>query len=557
MFSKVKFAKTFSKQTARLRVICWMGIVGNPILGFVANQFYPEQTDPLWARFALSGILLSSYILLDSNQLSELKRDFQLLPGALAATVYSLLMVATNGWVANQAVNMVLVATIVFTIFDDERMAWSYCVFLWSCAIAVAAYRGDIGDGIQIMLSCGVASMLGMVAIFARHDATMENQAFEKAADSVLENMTDGVIVYDANSIITFVNPAASRILGVQSKDLIGTKATDSIWICAKEDGSDIALSEYPSQLALLSGQAIHDYLMRIQRADGSLFFVSVHAVPVFIAGSTTPAEAIVTFRDVTELRASDQRIKEQQALIVNASRLSAMGEFASGVIHEISNPLSILGMRIAQLRMYVEKGEKEPGQTLETVNQVDKTVKRIGDIIRSMRALSRGRSEQPPESIAVVDLIKEAREAFQIQLHRAEIELKVNVDPELKLTVRAGLVLQILINLVNNAIYAIQDFEEKWIAIDASEKDGMVFISVTDCGKGIPAEVVKNLMQPFYTTKPLGKGTGIGLSISRKIAADHGGELRYSNKSGHTSFILSLPQKPVASASPEATQAS
>lgn len=99
----------------------------------------------------------------------------------------------------------------------------------------------------------------------------------------------------------------------------------------------------------------------------------------------------------------------------------------------------------------------------------------------------------------------------------------------------------QVLLNLLNNSIYAIQSLPNQWIEISVITNDEKVEIRITDSGNGIQSDVQSKMMQPFFTSKPFGHGTGLGLSISKSIIASHGGQLFYDENTDHTSFVVQL----------------
>jgi C4-dicarboxylate-specific signal transduction histidine kinase len=131
-------------------------------------------------------------------------------------------------------------------------------------------------------------------------------------------------------------------------------------------------------------------------------------------------------------------------------------------------------------------------------------------------------------------------RERFRIHSVRV---ISPKVDSRLRVRCREVQIVQVLLNLLQNAFDAISGMEgNNWIAIEAEASEQRVILSVIDSGHGIRPELRDRIMEPFFTTKPIGKGTGLGLSISRTIAQDHNGELRYHERDGHTCFSLTLP---------------
>lgn len=111
-----------------------------------------------------------------------------------------------------------------------------------------------------------------------------------------------------------------------------------------------------------------------------------------------------------------------------------------------------------------------------------------------------------------------------------------------INIEVRPTQISQVLLNLLSNAIDAVEKSNEKWIELRGFTRDHSVFITVTDSGKGIPPVVASRLMEPFFTTKEVGKGTGLGLSISKRIIEEYRGQLYYDTSSPQTRFVIELP---------------
>jgi C4-dicarboxylate-specific signal transduction histidine kinase len=122
-------------------------------------------------------------------------------------------------------------------------------------------------------------------------------------------------------------------------------------------------------------------------------------------------------------------------------------------------------------------------------------------------------------------------------------IEMHIDEMPNWIIKCRSVQILQVLVNLLNNAFDAIKGFEEKWVRIEFSEQKETYVIAITDCGNGIPDSVYKKMFDPFFTTKKVGQGTGLGLSISKGLVEDNKGTIVYDTKSPHTRFVLSFPK--------------
>lgn len=248
-----------------------------------------------------------------------------------------------------------------------------------------------------------------------------------------------------------------------------------------------------------------------------------------------------VMSRRVMEAR----RLIEQQRLQMLANyRLSALGEMAGGVAHEINNPLAIIKARAEMLREQAESGACDLAEVVETTTTIERTCARIAKIIKGLRTFSRSGDGDPARPESVRRIVDETLELCREKLRSQQIDLRVSLPTaDLVMNCRATEISQVLLNLVSNAKDAVADSAEKWIAIEGRELHDAIEISVTDSGPGVPVAIRDKIMQPFFTTKEIGDGTGLGLSISSGIARGHFGSLRLDVEAKHTHFVLRIPK--------------
>ena len=141
--------------------------------------------------------------------------------------------------------------------------------------------------------------------------------------------------------------------------------------------------------------------------------------------------------------------------------------------------------------------------------------------------------------------LVADALELCSSRFHYHRVRMKVSAIPEdLKIEARGVQIAQVLLNLLNNSFDAVEHLEDRWISIDVAETPDAVELSVTDSGKGVPAEIREKIMQPFFTTKEIGKGTGLGLSISKGIVDSHSGQFFLDAACANTRFVVRLPKR-------------
>lgn len=271
-------------------------------------------------------------------------------------------------------------------------------------------------------------------------------------------------------------------------------------------------------------------------------------AVPVLVGKSLLreSKDQIIAFvLDLSERKRQEQIIDEQRQRMITSSKLSALGEMSGGIAHEINNPLAIIHGKAGQLRELAEAGRITPSLIADTAGKIEKTATRISKIVKSLRAFARDGENDPFSTISVSALVDETIEFCTERFRNHEISLLVEEFPkDLTLDCRAVQLSQVLLNLLNNAHDAVMELTEKWVKLVVCEKGGDIHFGVTDSGKGVPAELRDKIMRPFFTTKEMGQGTGIGLSVSKGIIESHHGSLWLDVACPNTRFVATLPKR-------------
>ena len=225
--------------------------------------------------------------------------------------------------------------------------------------------------------------------------------------------------------------------------------------------------------------------------------------------------------------------------------KLSSLGVMAAGVAHEINNPMSFVTSNVNSLYKDLRRQPSLPEPLREYVDEVlPETldgIKRVNAIVADLRRFARG----DPEAYAEYDLNAEAQTALRIahgQLSHCQVEVELG-EPG-TLVGRAGQIVQVLVNLLTNAGHATSSGARVRLSTHG-ESDG-ARVEIRDAGTGMPPEVLRNLFQPFFTTKPLGEGTGLGLAVAHGIISSHGGRIEVTSQPGQgTCFTVHLPRVP------------
>lgn len=248
----------------------------------------------------------------------------------------------------------------------------------------------------------------------------------------------------------------------------------------------------------------------------------------------------------VLERQNQDQREREYKDQLAFSAKMSTLGEMASGIAHEINNPLAIIVGYASGALTQLNKGDViDPNQLQRIFDRIVSTSSRIGKIVKGLRSFARDGSADNFVPTTVKSIIEDTLSLCEMKLKNGRVNLQLApYDESLVLECRAVQVSQILINLINNAVDAIEDVKQKWVRIEVIDHGDALEFLVVDAGLGIPEAVAQKIMQPFFTTKAIGKGTGLGLSIARGIAESHSGSFGIHNDRTNTTFFLRLPKR-------------
>lgn len=381
--------------------------------------------------------------------------------------------------------------------------------------------KGEITGAIEMCLD-----------VTHRKELEEELARSEKKYYAIFNNIPNPVFVLDPDSHrILDCNQSVEAVYGFAQSEIISRSFLDFFM------DEDKTHYEFNLNKAREINQVKH------LGKNGSIRFVNIRISPTEFLGQHV---LLVTVSDITKRLEAEQQLSQ-------ASKLATLGEMATGVAHELNQPLTVIKMASNFFMKKVAQKEPIPTEILHNMSEkISNNIDRANRIINHMREFAR-KSDMRLEKVQVNEVMERAYEIFSQQLKLRQIEVVWEIQKNLPVIMAdAGRLEQVVINLLVNARDGIEarwtkDVEVvppgKKIFLRTALKGKKVVIEVEDTGTGIPPGIQEKIFEPFFTTKAVGKGTGLGLSISYGIVKDFQGDIRYSNTShGGACFHLEFP---------------
>lgn len=234
--------------------------------------------------------------------------------------------------------------------------------------------------------------------------------------------------------------------------------------------------------------------------------------------------------------------ILKQRDLLIESAKFQSLGQMASNLAHDINNPLFTIQGKLHQMRNLLSRDQLDLEKCDQIVESVEVTLLRLSQIVKGISTFAReGRGDQMV-SISVTELIENNLALATDRIKKSGIELEIQIDSNAKIICYPSFLSQVLLNLLNNAIDALDGSDTKRIEVRSYLETNWIYITVSDTGVGVSPEIEKRIFDPFFTTKTLGKGTGLGLSISKGLVEVHEGQLTYERRDQKTIFLVRLP---------------
>lgn len=352
---------------------------------------------------------------------------------------------------------------------------------------------------------------------------------------SILETIPDAMIVIDQHGTILSFSSAAERMFGYVEGEVLGENVS-MLMPSPDRERHDGYIGHY-----LHTGERRIIGIGRVTTArhrDGATFPIDLHVGETLIDDKRLFTGFI---RDLTERQQAEMRLHDLQSELAHVSRVTAMGTLATSIAHELNQPLTAIANYVEASRdLLVEPDAETLAMVREALGDCATQSVRAGQIVRRLRDfIARGETERRVESLARV--VNEASALALVGAGERGVEVEVRLDPAVdKVLIDRIQIQQVLLNLIRNAIEAMEGSQVRRLRIRSQGQQGMVLVTIEDSGPGLAPEVAERLFEPFVSTKT--EGMGLGLSICHTIVNGHGGRIWTDTSSlGGTAFHITL----------------
>lgn len=350
---------------------------------------------------------------------------------------------------------------------------------------------------------------------------------------SILNLMPGIVFIKDRNGRFIYGNKSFLNLLGVPS--VIGKLPKDFM----QEDMAE-TLKEH-DQIVLRTGK-VHSFDEIINWKNGQVSIFQTSRFPFYGTDGSIVGVCAVA-RDITA-------IKESQEKSSQLSKMAAIGTLAAEIAHEIKNPLTIMRTNSDVIRFAVSEKSIDKDLVSKKLEVLNSTIDRMDKVVNSLSALSKNVADEQNGEFLLNEVLDDVRSIcfFRARDSKVKVEMLKTKCDDVKIRASRVQMAQVLLNLIINAIDAVENIQEPVIEVKCETNNMILKISVCDNGPGVPEEIRKKIFEPFFTTKEGLKGSGLGLSISRKIVEQHKGTLEYEHNDQFHSFTIKLPFSKMAS---------
>jgi signal transduction histidine kinase/CheY-like chemotaxis protein len=420
-------------------------------------------------------------------------------------------------------------------------------VHVFVVAMMLGLPESHLAVGIPVLAIYPLATLLIGKILSGQDEAIAAVAALrisETHSKDLMENLPVGVVVHDVDSGVVFANPTACKLLGVTLGEMTGKKAEDQAWHLVREDGTPLPLVEYPVNRVAATGHGIQNQVVGITHTGNPtttwVLCNAYHSTSKLDPLSPAKIQITVVFVDITDHIQAERDKERLQTQLMRSQRMESLGSLAGGIAHDMNNVL-------AAIRGMAEVGrddQEEGSRSWKSFDTIIKAAGRGGITVKSLLTFARQRSEDAVTTeIVDLNMVLKDEVALLERTTLARVKLVLALEEHLWPIYGDVSALNLMfMNLCINSMDAMPDGGTITLRTRNSGH-GYIEVIVEDTGQGMSKEVLDRALDPFFTTKEVGKGTGLGLPMVFTTVKAHKGIMEIKSEVGvGTKVILRFP---------------
>ena len=506
-----------------------IGATGYISWHWVYTQLVSSEYDQFYFRIIVAISMLSTGLISMWRKWSRKRLEFAMYMLLISVyTVDTLIMCRYNPGSVYHTLGMYILGSIMVIGLREIKYVVSFCAYSLAMVLLSQLYYGNYLAGTVWFHMIGLGTIF-FYGTFFQLEKNREYKKYEKESylHSRVEEVSNiGGWYLDLRNGEFWVSPQIENIWNIKADDsfksfeyYLGSDNYQKLVEAVKKLKSEI--TPFDLEFEIKDKTEITRYFQFTGRA--------------FEVEKNQCVGLIGTISDISEMKYLEQTVESEREKALVSSKLSALGDLASGMAHEINNPLTVIFGAVKKIKKDLTEEEKN-----KLILRTESSVNKITRIITELQRASAHQNVFDLEYVDLNNLINDSIKGFSKEFKDLEIDLRLNL-PKGKVPFKAAKTLfsQVVNNLISNSVDAIKDKEIKWISVSVTQDVQGLMINISDSGDGISDEISDKIMDPFFSTKQVGSGTGLGLSTCYNIVKQHGGNLYYDKNAKNTSFVI------------------
>jgi PAS domain S-box-containing protein len=360
-------------------------------------------------------------------------------------------------------------------------------------------------------------------------------------SDFILANIDDAILELNTEGKIIEVNRKMTQLFGYTKEELLGR----NLRIIFNENDVNKFEIFFNNCLEMIEDKLIDSESFEINANSKSN---SALIVTVLIKELIKDGQIIFVgiIKDLGPRRILEQKLEQEKAFAIQASKFAALGQITGSIAHEINTPLAAVSLSAQSIDALLAVGNVDVVKIKRHLSMTIRIVDKIKNLIVCIKKMGSNQNEQLKTLTPMNALIEDVKVVSDAILRANGIEFHCiywdEVAAELPVLINITQMWQVLMSLISNSIDAISSLDERWIRLEVGRDQQNLVLKLSDSGKGIPPVIAQNIFAPFFTTKTTSRGTGIGLSISKRIIEEHGASIEIDTSAFNTTFIIKIP---------------